>query len=103
MSGIGKWWAGGAESDITGRFGGEEFTILFPRTGTADAVRIAERLRDAISAMAGVTVPIGLATASAEDADVDELLLNADAALYRAKARGRNQVCAIPDSSDPIG
>jgi len=42
--------------------------------------------------MAGVTVSIGLATASAEDADVDELLLNADAALYRAKARARSSV-----------
>ena len=84
------------DSDITGRFGGEEFTILFPHTGAADAVRIAERLRNAISAMAGVTVSIGLATSGVPDTDLDELLLNADGALYRAKARGRNQVCAVP-------
>lgn len=83
------------DSDITGRFGGEEFTVLFPRTEAADAVRIAERLRNAISAMAGVTVSIGLAS-GAPDTDLDELLLRADAALYRAKARGRNQVCTLP-------
>ena len=47
--------------------------------------------------MAGVTVSIGLAAGAPDpDSDLDELLLRADAALYRAKARGRNQVCALP-------
>jgi diguanylate cyclase (GGDEF)-like protein len=91
--------------DIVGRFGGEEFTILFPRTGTADAVGIAERLREAVCVMAfpaglaagtaKVTVSIGLATAEAPDTDLDELILTADAALYRAKDRGRNQVALL--------
>jgi diguanylate cyclase (GGDEF)-like protein len=90
------------ECDIVGRFGGEEFTILFPRTGTDDAVRIAERLRTAISGMAfsagdhaaRITVSIGLATTDTAGVDLDELIIAADAALYRAKGRGRDQVCA---------
>jgi diguanylate cyclase (GGDEF)-like protein len=85
--------------DVVGRFGGEEFTILFPRTRTEDAVRIAERLRAAVAAMAGpapVTVSIGLATADLTDVDLDELIAAADAALYRAKGHGRDQVCALP-------
>lgn len=89
--------------DITGRFGGEEFTILLPRTAAADAVRVAERLRAAISAMADVTVSIGLVTSQAPDLDLDEMLLGADAALYRAKAGGRNRVCVLPDIADPAG
>jgi diguanylate cyclase (GGDEF)-like protein len=92
------------DCDIVGRFGGEEFTILFPRTGAADALGIAERLRGVISAKAfpagteaaQVTVSIGLVTASAAGTDLDELIIAADAALYRAKGHGRNQVCAVP-------
>jgi diguanylate cyclase (GGDEF)-like protein len=100
--------------DIIGRFGGEEFTILFPRTDGADATRIAERLRSTIAEMTfsssgyhnmseqvNITVSIGLSTAPSASAqtDLDELIIAADAALYRAKARGRNQVCTITDSS----
>jgi diguanylate cyclase (GGDEF)-like protein len=98
--------------DILGRFGGEEFTILFPRTDADDAKQIAERLRSTIAGMAfvssgyqniseqvSITVSIGLATTVSAHTDLDELIVAADAALYRAKARGRNQVCVIADSS----
>jgi diguanylate cyclase (GGDEF)-like protein len=95
------------DGDLVGRFGGEEFTILFPRTNTDDAVRIAERLREAVSAIAlpagqagNVTVSIGLATSDVTrivGTDLDELIIAADAALYRAKGHGRNQVCALPE------
>jgi len=96
--------------DILGRFGGEEFTILFPRTDVDDAVRIAERLRSTIADMTfascgyqnmseqvSITVSMGLSTASSASAhtDLDELIIAADAALYRAKALGRNQVCTL--------
>jgi diguanylate cyclase (GGDEF)-like protein len=91
--------------DIAGRFGGEEFTILFPRTTAADAVLIAERLRAAVASMAfpagneraaHITVSIGLTSTDTTDLDLDELIIAADAALYRAKGRGRDQVCALP-------
>jgi len=89
------------ESDIVGRFGGEEFTVLLPRADITEALRIAERLRRSASALTifagdiriGVTVSIGVAVLGLHGRDLFELLAAADLALYRAKDRGRNQVC----------
>jgi diguanylate cyclase (GGDEF)-like protein len=89
------------ETDIVGRFGGEEFVVLLPKTGETEAYRIAERLRRSagvVSVLAGdtpvgVTVSVGVATSEGQrDAEVFELLAAADLALYRAKADGRNRV-----------
>jgi len=81
--------------DRFGRFGGEEFIALLPETSLEDARIVAERIRADI-ASAGVqpwcTVSIGVATSCADDATVDALLARADAALYQAKAAGRNCV-----------
>jgi len=83
--------------DRFGRFGGEEFIALLPETSLEDARIVAERIRARI-ANAGVqpwcTVSIGAATSGADDATVDALLARADAALYQAKAAGRNCVRA---------
>ncbi|HEY3951985.1 MAG TPA: GGDEF domain-containing protein [Streptosporangiaceae bacterium] len=94
------------EYDIIGRFGGEEFAILLPQTDMVKAEQITERLRAKLAEItvttgtgAGaeaplqVTVSIGVATLQATRRDLDELIAAADAALYRAKAQGRNQVC----------
>ena len=89
------------DSDIVGRFGGEEFTVLLPRTDVTEALRIAERLRRGASALSifageariGVTVSIGVAVLGRHGRDLFELLAAADLALYRAKDKGRNQVC----------
>ena len=89
------------DSDIVGRFGGEEFTVLLPRADASEAVRIAERLRrsaSTLSIFAGdaricVTVSIGVAVLGQHGRDLFELLAAADLALYRAKDKGRNQVC----------
>jgi diguanylate cyclase (GGDEF)-like protein len=88
------------ESDVVGRFGGEEFTVLLPRTDAAGACRIAERLRSsagglsigAEAARINVTVSIGVSVLSQHGNDLFELLAAADVALYRAKDAGRNQV-----------
>ncbi|HTX26142.1 MAG TPA: GGDEF domain-containing protein [Streptosporangiaceae bacterium] len=88
------------ESDVVGRFGGEEFTILLPRTDAAEACRIAERLRTsagqlgvcAAEARIRVTVSIGVAVLGQHGGDLFELLAAADLALYRAKDAGRNTV-----------
>jgi diguanylate cyclase (GGDEF)-like protein len=88
------------ESDVVGRFGGEEFTVLLPRTDTAGACLIAERLRSsagvlniaAADARIQVTVSIGVAVLGQHGNDLFELLAAADLALYRAKDAGRNQV-----------
>jgi diguanylate cyclase (GGDEF)-like protein len=89
------------ESDVVGRFGGEEFTILLPRTGAAEACGIAERLRSSTNLLSvgaseprvTVTVSIGVAALGQHGRDLFELLAAADLALYRAKDAGRNTVC----------
>jgi diguanylate cyclase (GGDEF)-like protein len=86
-------------NDVFGRYGGEEFVIVFPETKLADAGAIAERLRATIAEdpikvgdkTLGVTVSIGLA-AHAPGQDLDGLFQRADAALYAAKQDGRNLV-----------
>jgi diguanylate cyclase (GGDEF)-like protein len=88
------------ESDVVGRFGGEEFTVLLPRTDLADARGIAERLRGSASRMSvaaadariQVTVSIGVALLGQHGRDLFELLAAADVALYKAKDAGRDQV-----------
>ncbi|HEX3964620.1 MAG TPA: GGDEF domain-containing protein [Trebonia sp.] len=97
--------------DLAGRFGGEEFVMLLPQTRAVDALRIAERVRAHIAQLpiyvngtAGaervtVTVSIGVAALDAGSRrELTELLAAADAALYRAKASGRDQVQMISTS-----
>ncbi|WP_151636557.1 GGDEF domain-containing protein [Noviherbaspirillum aerium] len=85
-------------SDCLGRYGGEEFVIFLPDTSVRDAEAIARRLCNHIAgsahdpALPHYTVSIGLATAQEGTMEVDTLLSAADAALYCAKANGRNRV-----------
>lgn len=91
--------------DLAGRFGGEEFVLLLPQTRAVDAIRIADRVRDQIAGIplrtpdgesVRVTASVGVATLDAgSDRELPELLATADAALYRAKRNGRNQVQMI--------
>jgi len=89
------------ESDLVGRFGGEEFVVLLPRATAQEACRIAERLRRGVSAVqvlagegaVGVTISIGVAELGQHGRDLFELLAAADLALYRAKHTGRDRVC----------
>ena len=92
--------------DVFGRLGGEEFAVLLPETDTEGAVVFAERLRNAVAAMqvpvengaVGITVSIGIAKVCAGGASLDQVLVAADRALYRAKESGRNQtVLADPN------
>ena len=83
-------------NDSIARYGGEEFLVLLPGAPAANAVAIAEQLRTAVAASGGgvevgprVTVSVGVALLS-EDASAASLLGDADRALYRAKAAGRN-------------
>ena len=95
------------ESDVVGRFGGEEFTVLLPGTDDAGGYGIAERLRAsaanlsvaAADARIRVTVSIGIAVLGQHGSDLFELLAAADAALYRAKDAGRDQVRVYADAA----
>jgi diguanylate cyclase (GGDEF)-like protein len=86
--------------DLLARLGGEEFGILLPNTDEKDAMKLAERLRLEVERatcsnqdhMTGVTMSIGVATRGEEMMSIDDLLKNADAAMYQAKNLGRNKV-----------
>ncbi|MEG2942205.1 MAG: diguanylate cyclase, partial [Thermomonas sp.] len=86
--------------DPLGRIGGEEFVVVCADTTLEQALVVAERLREATAALLfddidpglRVTVSIGVAQSQRSDDNHEAVLARADAALYRAKQRGRNRV-----------
>jgi diguanylate cyclase (GGDEF)-like protein len=97
------------ETDIPARFGGEEFSVLLPRTDKSEAVMIAERIRKSIEdavfvnqeAQPGgnLTASLGVATFPNDASDEESLVSSADIALYDAKHKGRNRVVHFEDVS----
>jgi len=89
--------------DIAARVGGEEFALLLPHTDIAAAAGVAERIRTAISRLdvtdvcPGWTVTVSSGAAAMLGSRPAELYGAADAALYRAKAQGRNRVCVAEE------
>ncbi len=91
------------QTDLLGRYGGEEFVVLLPETGTEMAKIVAERLRNVIShepiATSGpgipLTISIGVASLGEDIQDLTGLLNRADAAMYAAKRTGRNRVVCL--------
>lgn len=85
--------------DRVGRFGGEEFVVLLPGTASSEALHAAERVRDALvrrsltwqGEVVTLTVSVGVAAWRGPHDEVGALLKRADAALYRAKALGRDR------------
>ena len=96
--------------DVPARFGGEEFAILLPETPPEQAFEIAERIRRTVAASAfdvetssepiRATISIGIAGYPRDGADANELIHQADLAVYRAKLQGRNRV--LDASSEPL-
>ena len=89
------------EGDVPARFGGEEFAVLLRHATAPIALEVAERVRLAVGQLdlrewrvPGVSVSVGVAVGSRPDVPINELLVAADRALYRAKRGGRNQVVA---------
>lgn len=88
--------------DILARQGGDEFAVILPGVGVREAVRVAERIRGVFKdALAGAndlagppTLSIGVAETDLRTSNLDQLLAEADEALYRAKRLGRDRVQA---------
>ncbi len=82
--------------DTVARYGGEEFTVILPRTNLEDAVNVGERIRKAVQDInhfeQQVTISLGAAVAK-ENEEPLSLLKRADSALYKAKKKGKNQIC----------
>jgi diguanylate cyclase (GGDEF)-like protein len=96
--------------DLVGRFGGEEFSVLLSEATLHEALQVAERIRQRISAIEvksgkghalppQVTASIGVAVFGHHGLGLEELLIAADSALYEAKAGGRDRVC-VAESRD---
>ena len=96
--------------DVPARFGGEEFAILLPETPPERALEIAERIRRTVAATRfevttssepiRATISCGVAGFPKDGSDVNELIHQADLAVYRAKLQGRNR--ALGASSEPL-
>ena len=96
------------KQDLLGRYGGEEFCVVLPGASPAEAVMIAQRLRESVETTPvpmgdrsiRYTISVGVAHSNRAGLDLDSLVRDADEALYRAKGRGRNQVslAGAPDA-----
>lgn len=92
--------------DTPGRYGGEEMAVLLPQTGIKEAYLVAERIRKSVEGAEylfkndsmRVTVSIGVTTLHLRDVTLEEMIEEADKALYVAKGKGRNQVRIAPEA-----
>ena len=100
-------------TDTLGRYGGEEFMVILPETDAVAAAALAEKLRQLVGAArhqidghgtVSITVSIGVAIGVGRTLRVEALVRDADAAMYSAKALGRNQVYLFeePDEDSRI-
>jgi diguanylate cyclase (GGDEF)-like protein/PAS domain S-box-containing protein len=95
------------KTDVLGRFGGEEFVVLFVETGLHEAQRVAERLRmrvsEPVTGREGVPVTISAGVVERRPGEtVDTMLTMADEALYQAKRDGRNRVVTSAPPPQPV-
>ena len=98
------------KTDLVARLGGEEFILLLPQTTQADALAVAEKLRQMLSAepvlLGSLSVPVAASfgvsgVAAGQAISIEALYKAADAALYQAKLLGRNRVAYSAPASAP--
>ena len=106
--------AAGRESDRVFRYGGDEFTVILPKTDATAAVSVAERVRAAVLSVGepgttwardavSVSVSIGLATYPRDGLTTDEILLAADRACFVAKRRGQGMIATADEGRADAG
>ncbi len=88
------------DSDLTFRYGGEEFAIISPQTEQQNAKRMGERLIEIVRRQLPVTISIGLATFPENAQTKSDLINRADKALYRAKRLGKDRICVYDEEVD---
>lgn len=98
--------------DVAARYGGEEFAVILPQTSKKDARTMAVRIGRAVTRtpirtpkgdVVHVTLSLGVASLPTDAETLDELLRHADASLYEAKRRGKNQVVVYERPATPRG
>ncbi len=95
-------------TDFAGRYGGDELVVVLPHTDLTTAHGVVERIRQRIAAaplragsnVVAVTASFGISSTRIDDAGIDDVLGRADAALYEAKADGRN-CTRVFDEAEP--
>lgn len=96
--------------DQFGRYGGEEFAAILPETELSAAVDVAQRIRQQIEntsinfhgEIISVSVSVGVAAINQNDRRYEDLISNADIALYQAKSAGRNRVCVAEEPEEQL-
>jgi len=90
-------------SDVAARWGGDEFMLLTPETGSKDARKIGDRIRSQVERyrpgldgeQERISISIGIASYPGHASSVTQLLQRVDEAMYGAKRGGRNQICVF--------
>ena len=97
------------ETDVVARFGGDEFALVLPDTGSEGAFAVGERIRERIAAHSflnednldiHLTASVGVATLPDVAASAEELVQAADKAMYAVKDSGKNGIQAAPAPAD---
>jgi diguanylate cyclase (GGDEF)-like protein len=102
--------AGGRRIDTAARYGGDEFVVLLPETDPTGAYVLAEKIRvgvadlrvDVAGSMIQPSISIGVVGYPEDGRTSDELMITADASMYRSKHAGRNRVSGVPVMDDSV-
>ena len=102
--------AGGRRIDTAARYGGDEFVVLLPETDPTGAYVLAEKIRvgvadlriDVAGSMIQPSISIGVVGYPEDGRTSDELMITADASMYRSKHAGRNRVSGVPVMDEAV-